>query len=292
MRYMVMGAALLLAWGPALSAADDKPDKKDLTPAEEYKALIAAYQKQQEECYALLREAKTDEERQRIFTEKMPKPDKVAVRLLELAEENSKDVGVVPDALIWVVTNGGHGADAAKKKDKALDLLLNHAGNDKVVSVCQTLSYTPSLKNEQFIRAVVEKCNTNEGKGKATYSLGLYIKRTAEAATTIKEQPDLAKQYEDAYGKDIIKKLQDSDPAALTKEAEKLFELVAGEYPAVKMYGEETLGDLAKGELFEMRNLAIGKTAPEIEADDLDGNKFKLSEYRGKVVVIDFWGNW
>jgi cytochrome oxidase Cu insertion factor (SCO1/SenC/PrrC family) len=58
------------------------------------------------------------------------------------------------------------------------------------------------------------------------------------------------------------------------------------------MYGTETLGDLATGELFEIRNLAIGKTAPEIEAEDLDGNKFKLSEYRGKVVVIDFWGNW
>ena len=41
-----------------------------------------------------------------------------------------------------------------------------------------------------------------------------------------------------------------------------------------------------------IRNLAIGKSAPDIEGDDLDGKKFKLSEYRGKVVVLDFWGNW
>lgn len=291
MRYVVMGVALLLAWGPALSAADDKPDKKDLTPAEEYKALAADFQKEQEEFYKLVREAKTDEERQKLYDEKMPKPDKTAKRMLELAEMNPKDTGVVPDALIWVVNfdrSGGEG----KNKDKALDLLLNHADDEKVVNICQSLTYTPSLKNEQFIRTVVEKSTKDAAKGKALYCLGSYLKRTAEAATTIKEQPDLAKQYADAYGKDIIKKLQDSDPAALTKEAEKLFELVAGKYPAVKMYGEETLGDLAKGELFEMRNLAIGKTAPEIEADDLDGNKFKLSEYRGKVVVIDFWGNW
>ena len=32
--------------------------------------------------------------------------------------------------------------------------------------------------------------------------------------------------------------------------------------------------------------------APEIEAEDLDGVNFKLSDYRGKVVVIDFWGDW
>ncbi len=31
---------------------------------------------------------------------------------------------------------------------------------------------------------------------------------------------------------------------------------------------------------------------PEIEAEDLDGVTFKLSDYRGKVVVLDFWGNW
>jgi len=37
---------------------------------------------------------------------------------------------------------------------------------------------------------------------------------------------------------------------------------------------------------------AIGKVAPDIEGEDIDGKKFRLSDYRGKVVVIDFWGNW
>ena len=36
----------------------------------------------------------------------------------------------------------------------------------------------------------------------------------------------------------------------------------------------------------------IGEVAPEIEGEDLDGVPFKLSDYRGKVVVLDFWGNW
>ncbi len=36
----------------------------------------------------------------------------------------------------------------------------------------------------------------------------------------------------------------------------------------------------------------VGKPAPEIEGEDIEGNSFKLSDYRGKVVVLDFWGNW
>jgi hypothetical protein len=38
--------------------------------------------------------------------------------------------------------------------------------------------------------------------------------------------------------------------------------------------------------------LEIGRTAPDIEAGDLDQVVFKLSDYRGKVVVLDFWGDW
>jgi cytochrome oxidase Cu insertion factor (SCO1/SenC/PrrC family) len=42
----------------------------------------------------------------------------------------------------------------------------------------------------------------------------------------------------------------------------------------------------------EKVQIAIGKPAPEIEGRDTNGKAFKLSDYRGKVVVLDFWGNW
>ena len=38
--------------------------------------------------------------------------------------------------------------------------------------------------------------------------------------------------------------------------------------------------------------LEIGDLAPEITGKDQDGIEFKLSDYRGKVVVIDFWADW
>jgi peroxiredoxin len=41
-----------------------------------------------------------------------------------------------------------------------------------------------------------------------------------------------------------------------------------------------------------MRYLSIGKLAPDIEGKDFDEVAFKLSDYRGKIVVLDFWGDW
>jgi cytochrome oxidase Cu insertion factor (SCO1/SenC/PrrC family) len=35
--------------------------------------------------------------------------------------------------------------------------------------------------------------------------------------------------------------------------------------------------------------LTFGNLAPEIEGQDADGKSFKLSDYRGKVVLLDFW---
>ena len=37
---------------------------------------------------------------------------------------------------------------------------------------------------------------------------------------------------------------------------------------------------------------AIGSPAPEIEGEDFDGRPLKLSDYRGKVVVLSFWTSW
>ncbi|MFK7743111.1 MAG: peroxiredoxin family protein [Planctomycetota bacterium] len=43
---------------------------------------------------------------------------------------------------------------------------------------------------------------------------------------------------------------------------------------------------------FEVENLLPGCVAPEIAGEDLEGAAFKLSDYRGKVVLLDFWGFW
>jgi len=36
----------------------------------------------------------------------------------------------------------------------------------------------------------------------------------------------------------------------------------------------------------------VGQPAPEVTGPDTDGQVFNLSDYKGKVVMLDFWGQW
>src|SRR5262249_34925157 len=71
------------------------------------------------------------------------------------------------------------------------------------------------------------------------------------------------------------------------REAEQLLQEVIDYYADLKL--ETSLGRAAERELFEIRNLGIGKVAPEIEGEDLDGKPMKLSDFRGKIVLLNFW---
>ena len=51
-------------------------------------------------------------------------------------------------------------------------------------------------------------------------------------------------------------------------------------------------GRRADGRIFRHTKLLVGMPIPDFEAKDVDGNAFKLSDYRGKVTVLDFWGFW
>lgn len=55
---------------------------------------------------------------------------------------------------------------------------------------------------------------------------------------------------------------------------------------------DDLLSMRARGPRFAEERLKEGMVAPEIEGVDLFGEPFKLSDYRGKVVMLDFWGDW
>lgn len=61
---------------------------------------------------------------------------------------------------------------------------------------------------------------------------------------------------------------------------------------AEKLAEGTALADRIAAPRFEQQRLQIGMAVPDIGGEDLDGVAFKLSDYRGKVVVLDFWGFW
>jgi cytochrome oxidase Cu insertion factor (SCO1/SenC/PrrC family) len=75
----------------------------------------------------------------------------------------------------------------------------------------------------------------------------------------------------------------------VAREIETLFEQAGKEYGDVKVPYEGKVAQKVKAELFAFRHLLVGQQAPDVEGVDQDGRRFKLSDYRGKVVLLDFW---
>lgn len=60
----------------------------------------------------------------------------------------------------------------------------------------------------------------------------------------------------------------------------------------LKDYADSPFAAKAKPYLFELDRLQVGMVAPDFETVDETGKAWKLSDYRGKITVVDFWGYW
>jgi len=83
---------------------------------------------------------------------------------------------------------------------------------------------------------------------------------------------------------------QDENPDH-NREATQMLERVIAELADVPFEGS-TLGELVEPMMYELKHLSVGSRAMEITGLDADGKEFRLSDYRGQVVVIDFWADW
>ncbi len=61
------------------------------------------------------------------------------------------------------------------------------------------------------------------------------------------------------------------------------------DYQAKKGYGEVSGGNGASG---VQTGIEKGQKAPDFELQDLQGRKVKLSDYQGKMVLLNFWATW
>ena len=208
-----------------------------------------------------------------------------------MAESNPKAPAAV-DALAWIVSN----ARTAKSdpRTKAIKLLLHdHVQSEKIATLCPALGSAQDEESQQLLRAVLEKSKHRPAQAQACLALAKQAENRLRLARQFKDQPGLAKRYEASMGKKVVEALVKADPEKLSKEAEGFYERLTKEFANVADLRGGTLGKMAQEKLEALRHpILVGKPAPEIEGDDIDGKKFKLSDYRGKVVLLDFWGNW
>ncbi|HVS17713.1 MAG TPA: redoxin domain-containing protein [Planctomycetota bacterium] len=72
-------------------------------------------------------------------------------------------------------------------------------------------------------------------------------------------------------------------------EALVLLGRIAERYAERDFIGMEA-AQFARGARYEIEQLRLGQVAPDFAARDQEGVELRLSDYRGRVVVLDFWG--
>jgi hypothetical protein len=294
MKRLLPSAGFLLAIAAigsagSVAAAQAESQDKPATPAQQYQALLQEFSA----ASHIFWQDTTDQERQIAVA----RVEKLPLKLLGLATENPKDP-LALDALFqvvmleyWLNTHTSHpGWGKDSRQARAIVLMLrDHLDSDKLGDACNRVQYCFRQECETFLRTVLEKSPHREVQGLACLRLAQFLASRLDRLELLKEQPALASRYEGLYGKDYLEALQRQDRVNVMKEAETLYEQALEKYGDVKTPYDGTVGETAKTELFEIRHLAVGKEAQDIEGVDQDGRQFKLSDYRGKVVLLYFW---
>jgi hypothetical protein len=258
--------------------------------AKALQALEQEYSQAVQKYAKAVEKVKDEAERKKVAEGQYPKAEPYARRALKLVEDHPQDSAVL-DALVFVLRLASEPGLTEVRARALQSLLGNHLQDDKVGKVVPWLAYLPGAGTEEALRTILEKCKHREAREQACFTLARVLRDRAEHAGLLRRQPELARTLEQRWGAELVLRLKDTDPDRTAKEAEGLFERVAREFGDMPGY-PRTLGESARGALFALRHLAVGKVAPDIEGEDLGGKRFKLSDYRGKVVVLTFWGFW
>ena len=181
----------------------------------------------------------------------------------ELVQPHAAE-GVAIEPLLWIASQGG----ATDHGQKAAVLLIEyHLTSPKTIELAFGLRQSDMKWVEQMLRAqVAARALPEDQRPRQMLALAQTLHSSVE-----RRQGDVGK---------------------LADETIQLFTELGQKYADKEYRGGVTFGELAKSSLFEIKSLSIGKIAPDIEGDDLNGVTFKLSASRGKVVMISFWATW
>ena len=186
------------------------------------------------------------------------KKDEVeAMKVLDLVTGDLTEKGV-DEVIVWVIENG-----FAEERKRVGEVIWSLPKNDQLM-----LKYVRVLGfygEKQQLEAVIGKLPKGRVQQEARFRLAMSVAEDAQRDLT----------------------LTDAERAAGNQEAVGILEKL-GKEEGLNESLEKRVADLR----YKVTHLVVGCEAPEIEGVDHDGKQFRLSEFRGKVVLLPFWGFW
>ena len=285
---LTLSLAILLALAPLAGAAVQETTQDQDAAVEAYESAIDAWTLAQKEHRKAYMAAKTDEEQNRIWSEERPNPDLFARAFLLIADAYPGG-NVALDCFGWVAAN----AQDSKLVDSSIGVVLKqHLQQVELSGFVDSIARSSNLSAERALQVIFTSSPHREVKGKACYQLGMKKLSAARLARRIQgagdEELDM---LQGRYTEVAFTRSKGLDAKVIQAVGEKLLDRVVNEFGDVEG-SRRTLGESAASELFEIRSLQIGMMAPEIEGVGIDEKPMKLSDFHGKVVLLDFWGDW
>ncbi|HEX5269844.1 MAG TPA: TlpA disulfide reductase family protein, partial [Gemmataceae bacterium] len=254
-------------------------DPQAVKVADEVQALKKEQQAAQKKAQALFNKMQTtkDENERKELQQKlqdqvaeMRKAD-FAGRFLEIAEKNGGSPAAV-EAIAQALRNSGGTTD--KTFTKSVELLQkNYVKSPGLKPVLKLLAYSGEDSAEQFVREVLEKNPDRVTRARAARALLDVAEETTDFAKRLKDDKQTRAQVELQRGKEFVQKMIDKGEKAHGEQRE-LEKLIAEKYRDV------------------IPDLSVGRKVPEVTSEDVNGKAVKLSDLKGKVVVLDFWATW
>jgi len=230
----------------------------DRAPPPDAAALEAEFSNAQREWNARLREASQSKDQDAMARLRAARPEAEFLPRFAAAATAAAGTDDAVPFLVWIVSRGPK-PDALGAMTTLMDRHIEHAGVGRAVARIGGLKDVFGLdRSRAWLDAVLER-NPDPGvRAQAHYTrAALYV------------------------GTRAVQRSEELRQLAILD----LRSVLAGD-------GTNSIERLATGLLHEAEHLEPGLPAPEIEGEDLDGVAFKLSDYRGKVVLLDFWGDW
>lgn len=207
-------------------------------------------------------EAKTEEAKNK-YRGTIPSAETYATQVMKIVQDHLEAPGSAL-GVKWLATQAANFPEG----QIALQMLgTSHTKSAGIAAAVKALEYHPIAMAEPILKAVRESNPNLPEKAAATYALGMQYFRLYEAAS--------------------------DEKAAETAKSKAMdyFQEVSSTYAKETIDGFP-LADQAARTMFELANLSVGSECPEIDGKDVDGSGFKLSDYRGKSVILMFWGGW